>query len=266
MSEEGTVQSSVDFVVRRATSNQAASIYDLKVQAFGDNYLLYTIYQAPQSVRYIEQLISQGARQTGQDFFVIAREEQVLGYYHAVRRETEYFLNYIAVSKDLRQSGLGRTLLDYYESYGRDIGCSHLSLDVFESNASVHDWYLAHGYRQVGSSVHVRMAITALGDAGPELTCSAVSLQQALAAEQQWGFSKVEYGSASESVTVGLIGGQACKILAFTGLSLEQAVAAVCRRFRPDRSTLIVSSLPQVPTDWQITSMEQALRLTKTVA
>ena len=197
---------------------------------------------------------------------MIEREERVAGYYHAVRRGVEYFLNYIAAAKDFRRLGLGGLLLDHYERCGRDAGCSALSLDVFESNASVRNWYLAHGYRQVGSSFHVRMAVVALSDRGPELACDARLLQQALEAERLWGFSKVELGSASESVTVGLIGGQACKILAFAGMPLERAAAAVGRRFRAERSMLIVASLPQVPTDWQLMSLEQALRLTKEIA
>lgn len=266
MSAETPVQSAADFIIKRATPDQAALIYDLKVQAFGDNYLSYTIYQAPQSVQHIRRLISQGAHQTDQDFFVIEREERVLGYYHAMRRGVEYFLNYIAVGKGLRQLGLGRTLLDSYESYGRAIGCSHLSLDVFESNVLARDWYLAHDYRQVGASIHVRMTITDPRFGAPELVCDPDALREALEAEREWGFSKVELVGPSESVMVGLIGGKACKVLAFAGLSVEMAAATVCHRFFTDRSVLIVSALPRVPDSWQLLSSERALRLVKAVA
>lgn len=265
MSASNALQSPMVYSVKRATPDQAQSIYELKVQAFGKNYLLYTIYQAPQSVRYIEQLIAQYPLVTNESFFVVEDTTHVLGYFHAVSRSTEYFLNYIAVDKSLRRHGLGRMLLDTYESSGRAMGYSNLSLDVFESNTPVQNWYLAHGYRQVGTKFHVRVATAALDEPAPVLTCDPNAFQEALEQERTWGFSKIELTGRSESVTVGLIGYSTCKLLAHAGLSVESASSAICRHFRDSRSLLIVSGLSQIPSTWRLVSQEHALRLTKSV-
>ena len=251
--------------LRVARPEDAPIIYTLKTQAFGDSYLLYTIYQAPQSVRYLARLITEAHKLSGQGLFVIEQDGQIRGYYHAMCRAAQYFLNYIAIAQETEHLGLGSTLLRHFEETGKDIGCQMLALDVFDSNPSVRDWYYRHGYRLTKANFHVRLAMNALiGDDAP-LLCQQATLVHALAEEEAWGFSKLECQCGSGHLTVGLIAGYACKLLDYTGLSVEDAASAIASRFKGERKTLIISALPHLPSGWPALSTEKALRLVKAI-
>lgn len=265
MSEADALLSLGNHNILRAVPNQAQAIYDLKVQVFGRGFLLYTIYQAPQSVRYLELLITRPSEVGDHDVFVVEEAKRVIGYFHAVKRQTEYFLNYIAVDTNRQHSGLGRRLLNWYEHLGLTTGCSNLTLDVFESNAPACAWYLAHGYHQVKEIYHARIPLGNWDKPAPELACAASTLQAALAQEQTWGFSKIVMSGPSGSMTVGLIGGNTCKLLAFTDITLEQAASAIRQHFGTKRSLMIVSTQSSVPDQWRPVSQERVLRLTKPV-
>jgi ribosomal protein S18 acetylase RimI-like enzyme len=225
--------------------------------------LLYTIYQAPQSVRYLELLLTRTSEVGDHDIFVVEEAKRVTGYFHAVKRQAEYFLNYIAVDTNRQHSGLGRRLLNCYEYLGLTAGCSDFALDVFESNAPACAWYLAHGYHQVNELYHARIPLDNWDGPAPELACAASTLQAALTQEQTWGFSKIVMSGPSGSMTVGLIGGNTCKLLAFTDITLEQAASTIRRHFGTKRSLLIVSTQSSVPDQWRPVSQERVLRLTK---
>ena len=92
------------------------------------------------------------------------------------------------------------------------------------------------------------------------------NLQIAVREEQAKGFSKVDGTCGNGQMTIGLIGGHVCKLLACHDIDLEDAVEAVCARFRSDRPVLIVPALPAVPTAWSILDFEKTLRLVKPIS
>jgi GNAT superfamily N-acetyltransferase len=250
---------------RIARPEDAPTIYALKEQAFGDSYLLYTIYQAPQSVRYLARLIAEAHKLSGQGLVVIEHDGKIRGYYHAMCRTAQYFLNYIAVTQEAEHLGLGSVLLRHFEETGKDIGRQMLALDVFDSNPFVRDWYYRHGYRLTEASFCVRLAMDALPGNGAPLLCQQDALVHALAEEGAWGFSKVECQYGSGHLTVGLIAGHTCKLLDYSGLSVKDAALAIASRFKRKRKALIISALPHLPSGWPILSSEKLLRLVKTV-
>ena len=147
---------------------------------------------------------------------MIEQDLAVGGYYHAVNRATQYFLNYIAVAQETKHLGFGGILLRHFEETGKDNGCEMLALDVFDSNPSVRDWYYHHGYRLTETNFHVRLAMGALIGDGAPLLCQQDALARGLAEEETLGFSKVECQCGSDGWIVGLNAGHTCKRLDYS--------------------------------------------------
>jgi ribosomal protein S18 acetylase RimI-like enzyme len=250
--------------IRAARPSDAMGIYALKLNVFGDRYLPYTIYQAPQSVHYLAELIACGPDLSCHRLFVISQNDEITGYYHAVRRDTEFFLNYIAVAVVARGQGWGNALLKHYEDTGRALGCQHLALDVFDSNRRVRDWYQNHGYQVLSAFLSASFALNAwtIGSSFP-LEYDYIAWTQARKEEQARGFSKIECLCGPGRLSVGLIAGRVCKLLSYEGIKVENAVLAIVRRFRAERRVLIVPSLFYVPPDWPVLNVEKVLRLMK---
>ncbi len=251
--------------LRTAHAGDAPVIYALKRQAFGASYLLYTIYQAPQSVSYLAKIIAEGEQGGGHDFIVSEHDGEVTGYYHAVRHDAQYFLNYIATADESRSRGLGNILLQHFEANGIAKNCHELALDVFESNPTALNWYGRHDYKPIASSFHVRLDMNALAGGGAPLLWDEQAWSQALADERTWGFSKIQCHCASGQLTVGLIAGHSCKLIAYQGVSLHEALSAIALNLKNWRQVVIMSSLPDLPADLPILSAEKAIRLSKSL-
>ena len=144
--------------IRVARVQDAHQIYDFLIEAFGGRYLPYTIFQSPQSITYLQRLIKQGIDQSGHIFHVLERSSVVKGFYNAVVRQRDFFLNYIAVGKSERSVGVGQALLNHFEAQGAFFGCRQYVLDVFESNQTAYRWYLKHGYFLDSMNFQVRLS------------------------------------------------------------------------------------------------------------
>jgi ribosomal protein S18 acetylase RimI-like enzyme len=250
--------------IRAAQAHDTRPIYDLLIEAFGGRYLSYTIFQSSQSAAYLQCLIEQGLEQSGHLFYVADLAQIVKGFYDAVLHRGDFVLNYIAVSRPERSAGIGNVLLSHFEARGAMLGCQQYVLDVFESNQLAYRWYLNHGYRADSANFQARL-LTARGvtRASWPLVVAAGNLQLAVREERAKGFSKVDGTCGNGQITIGLIGGHVCKLLAYHDIDLEEAVEAVCARFQSDRPVLIVPALPVVPTAWPILDFEKTLRLVK---
>ena len=246
-----------------ASSDMVESIYNMTLLAF-DNYLRYTIYQSPRSIKYLRDIIAQGAERTGHYIFVLIKENNIIGYYHALNLGSEFFLNYIVVTEMVRGLGLGKKLLDHCEATARMLSCTTLSLDVFESNATAHQWYCRVGYKRRSAS---SVAILAMNQEvqGPfKLKFLPQSLDLAYHEEAERGFSKLECVYGPGKITVGLIADHVCKLLSFEGIGIEDAIIAINSQFWKTRDVLIVSSL-EVPARWVVLDSETIIRLSKSL-
>ena len=56
------------------------------------------------------------------------------------------WINYLAVTPDLRRSGIGRRMVEHVESRLRTVGCPKINLQVRTSNLDVVSFYEAIGY------------------------------------------------------------------------------------------------------------------------
>lgn len=253
------------FQIRSAEPGDADSIYGLKLNAFGQRYLSYTIYQLPLSVNYIRELISSGYGSTKHKLVVAVLDGRIWGYYAALHRGSDFHLNYIAVDATARRDGLGSFLLSHFEDCGRMFGCTRLTLDVFESNLGVRAWYERRGYSSVSTCFLAQVSISKLlGDTFTALDWSPEWPAAAFDEEGSRGFSKAEYQCGSRHIAVGLIGKRICKLLAYDGVTLDDAlhtVAGLC----PSRDHVIVPDLAEIPIAWPVLAAEKSSQLVKAV-
>ncbi len=248
--------------IRLALPHDSAAIYELKVTAFG-RYLAYTIYQSPQSVVYLNELIAQGPKQSNHIFVVAWENEYLAGYYHAVRREQDLFLNYIAVADTAQGQGLGNLLLQHFEKTAVGYGYKTASLDVFESNQRAYMWYYSHGYQFSTMSYLARIALSTTMEDGYSVHYSLEELQNAQKEEIKRGFSKINCECGPGHFTLGLIAGHCCKLIAYEDLKLSEVVAAINTHWQRMRDELIISSLTERPTNWILKDVDKSVRLVK---
>ena len=243
----------------------AVKIYRIMVESFGSR-LLYTIYQEPRSALYIAKLITRGPVKSHNYFFVACRSRVVVGYYHAVKQSQIWFLNYIAVTNVARGSGVGQLLLWHFEEIGRALNCDQFMLDVSDSNHRAIGWYHRYQYELLSTSYDIRVPLRGLTESGgPSLRSSWLARTYARWGQLLWGFSKLNSALPDGWLTIGLIGSRTCKLLKYTGVTLEEAARSIACTFWPKRNVLIVSQLPGIPDGWDVMSCEEVLRLVKKV-
>jgi ribosomal protein S18 acetylase RimI-like enzyme len=254
--------------IRPAQPQESMAIYAIKKEVFSSTSLPYSIYQSPRSVHYLEHLIAQAPDPAGHNMWVACDGSRIVGYYHAITMTGDFFLNYIAVDPHVQRRGVGSALLQHFESLGKEYGAQQLVLDVFERSPQVVNWYANRGYRLQFASFHVCLSLdSSIGQSSAllELRCDKKTEQMALDNEQKWGFSKIDYACGTGTVSVGLIADKACKLLKYEQVDIEQAVSAICSKYRNVRQVLIVSSLAELPKHWRTLRTDKTYRLVKPV-
>jgi ribosomal protein S18 acetylase RimI-like enzyme len=258
--EAGSVQ------LRIAQPSDASEIFALASRVFGSKQFLYTVYQAPQSLRYVERLITDS--DASHRFVLLKRDLELLGYYEALIRDGSYFLNYIATDSTVSGQGFGKLLLRDFEAMGRNSGCQQLALDVFQSNARAVAWYQHRGFREKSMTYLARIALRDVPTNSDDgLRIDEEEIHRSLAEERDWGFSKVKWQCDSGSGWLGLIGGRNCKLLDLNGITLAQAVNTLAANLSDQREVLIVSSSEPINFfKHEVMSSESVLRMVKPIA
>ncbi|MBN1461623.1 MAG: GNAT family N-acetyltransferase [Armatimonadetes bacterium] len=246
--------------IRPAVASDAESIYALKVEAFGDSFLPFTVYSDPRSVVYLRELIDEGPA-----FMQVAvsAEGKLIGYTQAVSEQGSWFLGYIAVAHECRNQGIGRMLLDAFESEGATRGHGIFGLDVFEKNAVAVEWYAKLGYRPARRTSHVMIELAAVFGPTRRVWCEEHEWRRAGVQVVRQGFSKVPYYGDGCTMTVGLIGDTACKLLEYQGMSELEAISSIRQILGSTRKYLILSSVVKLPSVAGIIRAEPAIRLVK---
>jgi ribosomal protein S18 acetylase RimI-like enzyme len=246
---------------RPAVEKDSQAIYRLKREAFGGNYLQFTIYRSEKAVVHISRSIS-----SEDEIFIVAeRRRELEGYANVGFTDHQPILNYIAVANTSRGAGIGRRLLQAIESETRRRGFGTLSLNVFESNPGVVEWYRKSGYGIVSQSFLYRIDLARAMRKNSRVHVDSSLWKLALAAEEQNGFSKIVVGVTEGEMTLGLIEGVACKLLGYRGISLDEAIAAAAGMVKGARRELIVSSkeTPGPGCQFQLLNLEVSLRMAK---
>jgi ribosomal protein S18 acetylase RimI-like enzyme len=254
--------------IQPAGPQDATAIYEIKKQAFTSTSLRYSIYQSPRSIYYLKYLIAQSPDPNGHNLWIARDSGNSVGYYHAIMAGREFFLNYIAVDLQARGRGIGDALLRHFELTGKKHGARQLALEAFELTPHVLNWYENNGYRRESTSFHVCFSLDSLARqfSGCLVLVGDEEIEQrASYDEQQCGFSKIDYACGSGKVTVGLIADRACKLLGHEQVTLEEALSAICSKYKNTRDALIISSLERLPEYWEVSYADKVFRLTKPI-
>ncbi len=240
----------------------AEAIYALKVAAFGDSSLPFTIYRSQKSLAHLRSLILTTYEPEAQHRIkVIVQGTSLLGYYHATPVERSFFLNYIAVAGEARSAGLGSQLLSDFELTAVALGFRHAGLDVLARNQGVCEWYFRHGYQLQEKRHHVRIALDAMPGSLERIEWDNQDWADALEDEQRQGFARLTARLGVSQIGVGLIDSCAVKLLSWPDDKLEPTLAAIANTFARRRSELIISGLSAPPTHLPYIAVEPALRL-----
>jgi ribosomal protein S18 acetylase RimI-like enzyme len=228
-------------VVRPASPRDAPEIYRMKREAFGADYVAYTIFQSPKSVRYLKWLTSRGPGPTGTHIYVLEADSLIAGFYSAVLRERTWLLTYIAVGREFRGRGFGRALLDDFERKAAGLPADQLSIDVFETNSRALNWYESRGYMRQGRTRIHRVRITGIRE--PQSLRLRISPLNRLGAswrEFSWGFSKTYGAIGPGRIEIGFINQDTVNLIGLNGLDQDAAVGSVIREFSGNRPTLLL--------------------------
>lgn len=252
------------YYIRRARKSDIYDIYDIMYKAFKNISIPYTIYQTDKSVNYIYKLIAKNSRKSNNNIFVICEKNKILGYYHAILYDNIYFLNYIAVAKNVQGLGIGTSLLKHFEGEGKAYSCKKVALELYNNNRQVRNWYLNSGYQVNSSFFNIRISMNKIKTKkNIPLNIELNNWDKACKEEKNYGFSKVEGLCGSGRLTVGLISYNTCKLLDIEGVELKDAVSSICKRFSKDRKILIVTSLSEIPSNWPLLSFVKVFRFYK---
>ena len=81
---------------------------------------------------------------------VLVGDDQLIGYFVAMKGVDEVHLLNITVAPSCQRQGWSRVMLDALATWSRGQGAQWLWLEVRVSNARAYSVYLAHGYQRVG--------------------------------------------------------------------------------------------------------------------
>lgn len=130
-----------DFVIRPCRIDDCGAIHRLNRDVLGYSFPLDAT----------EQKIRR-ALASGRDFIVVAEcENRVIGYIHAVDYDVLYAppmkdILALAVSKEYRRFGVGRTLLQAVENWAMESGAAGIRLVSSSSRTEAHEFYKKCGY------------------------------------------------------------------------------------------------------------------------
>jgi len=236
------------------------------MEAISPSYLKFTIYQSPKAVGFIRRRVEASAAAGAPEYFILREGRELVGFYNALRRGTESFLNYIAIAPGVQGSGFGGRLMDHFEFSAAAAGCRTTGLDVFRSNAVATAWYAKRGYKECSVRYRLRFALETLASPGAGyLEVNQVLLEQALEEEASRGFSTLPCSLGGTAVKLGLIGGSVCNILEPRSAEAMPVARAVACTFAGRRRWLLAVSAVPLLEAAQAESLEEALYMTRSV-
>jgi ribosomal protein S18 acetylase RimI-like enzyme len=254
-------------IIEPARPEDACGILDLLTDAFGASYLKFAVYQSARSVVFLAEQIEAALAASHPSFFLLRGGTGLEGFYSAVDRQGEFFLNYIATKASARGLGAGRLLLDHFESTGVARGCTSVGLDVFRSNGVAEAWYRRRDYVARGSRFRARFELAGFrGASGFRLELSPDALQQALAEEEDRGFSSVDCEFAGTFVRLGLIAGAVCNLMEPQGAEALAVAPLLATRFGGSRRWLLASGAQAFAGEPAPEAQEELLYMTRMIA
>ena len=223
-----------DIELRPAVAEDATAIVALIREGFEPGLLELTIYGCDGIERYVGALIDGDRRGVDTAYVVAVRGGQVLGVAEMRRFAERQFLNYVAVTPEMRGRGIGNALLGAAIEAARRPGQSTLELDVLAGNEVALAWYRGLGFGDTSMTEWWALALPAADRSSPT---PVGGWAQAVASQRAFGFSEVSVEGPEGSYRVGLLGHDWFRLTDPAALE-DPALGATLRALDPDRSLL----------------------------
>lgn len=217
--------------VRAACPSEAGRIHALLREAFADTVLPFTIYRTRQSASRLADLAREG-------------RVRVVGDVEAVSIGSGKHLDYLAVAQAARGRGIGRLLMEDFHAARHEA-----TLDVLANNPAL-AWYESLGYKRVSEGQNVRIAPKFTGRAPDDWSV-------ALLEERTKGFAAVDHAG----LRIGLLGGDALRLLDAGGRSTEEAIAILRSIGFGGRSEIVMMGLTTQPEGYECIQSVTSVRM-----
>jgi GNAT superfamily N-acetyltransferase len=110
-----------------------------------------SVAEAEEAVRRGETLVVREGGRVVATVTVTSADADVWGTGTGVDDVPARYVHRLVVARDATGRGLGRAVLRAVESGAAEAGCAVVRLDCVQGNPALRRWYLADGYRVVGS-------------------------------------------------------------------------------------------------------------------
>ena len=133
-------------IIRSFDSKEIEAVYEIEGSSFRNPWPK-SLFRALHRSKDVNFLV---ARLEGKTVgYIVGRIERDLRGLSSANRRLGHIMN-IAVSPDLRRSGIGTKLMRALENFFRKEGVKHIMLEVRVSNLSAQRFYEEMGYRTMG--------------------------------------------------------------------------------------------------------------------
>ena len=130
-------------MMENARPDDAPALQRMFTTVFSDNFIVYSIYQSPQSASFLRTLIEKPES----NYIRVLRESgEMIGFTQSSLQEHEVFWAYMGLLPEHEGKGLGKVMLEDVVEYARATGRVGVTLDVFEDNVNPYRWYLKRGF------------------------------------------------------------------------------------------------------------------------
>ena len=220
--------------LRAARPDDAAAIVTLIREGFEPGLLELTIYGCDNVERYVRVLVEGRQRGVDTTFVVAADGETPVGAAEMRRLGERQFLNYVAVTPELRARGLGSALLGAAIEVARRPGQRTIELDVLAGNEVARAWYRGLGFADSSVTEWWTLAPPAPDRSSP---APVAGWAQAVASQRAFGFSEVSVAGKEHAYRIGLLGHDWFRLADAAALA-EPALGATLAALDPERSLL----------------------------
>ena len=226
-------------IYRAIEPDDCAALVGLHRDCFNAWEVHTSIFCSPQIENYLRQLTAFPVAQREQFLLGAWQEDALVGYASCRALETSWHLNYLAVARDLRGTGIGWALWLACRSEGQKRGFTRHTLDVWADNQNARDWYARAGWETIGQSwVYQRVLARDLKASSGDFRV--VNWENAVAWQAAFGFSKFEIACGEKRWTIDRLGEESFRASA----TLPDEMYSFLHRLDPKRSLLLVSPQP----------------------
>ena len=223
--------------VRRARTEEAATVVDIIRDAFPQRVIERTVYGCAGITAYVGAAI--GARALATPTFLVAGiAAAVLAAAEVPITDDGVFLSYIGTRAAARSQGLGSSLLLAAAELCPVPGDSTMSLDVFHENRIARAWYGAVGFEVVGERGWWELDLSRAS----EPAASVSGWPQAEICHRAFGFSELTLHADGQSFRVGRLGSDWFRLTSLAALENPKVIAALFA-LDPQRRILAVGGM-----------------------